>query len=114
MLQEFSFFSLIQKTAPRLGNVRCNNVLYILGEIMELEIYIEWNVHMYNHMLHCEIDGVSYEAICESAPTKIKTIIFWPIELKIPDSKYKYFIDLFNVWVEKQPFESLIREGKRT
>ncbi len=36
------------------------------------------NIQMYNHLLICTYGEERYELICESAPCKEKTIIFWP------------------------------------
>ena len=66
---------------------------------------------MYNHLLICTCGQNKYEAICESAPTKEETIIFWPDDLGLsPDEKDVMISDLIK-WAEYQGFKYIISQG---
>ena len=47
---------------------------------------------MYNHLLTVKDGERRYEAICESAPTREETIIFWPDDLGLPPEEREIFV----------------------
>jgi hypothetical protein len=67
---------------------------------------------MYNHLLICTCGKRQYEAICESAPTKEETILFWPDDLGLPfDEKEAMLHDLIE-WADSQDFKYIVYKGK--
>jgi len=67
---------------------------------------------MYNHILKCDFDGKLYKAVCESAPEKQNTILFWPDDLGIPSENIEAVIQELMKWAEHQDFEYNIYRGK--
>lgn len=57
-----------------------------MGGVTDLkyEFTLIKNIHMYNHLLICTDGEKEYRAICESAPEREPTVIFWPDDLGIP------------------------------
>jgi hypothetical protein len=79
---------------------------------MKYKFLLKRNIHMYCHLLMCTCGQNNYEAICESAPTKEETIIFWPDDLGLPpDEKDAMISDLIK-WSENQGFKCIINQGK--
>lgn len=67
---------------------------------------------MYNHLIICTCGENKYEAICESAPTKEETILFWPDDFALPiEEKDAMLRDLVE-WADSQPFKYVIHQGK--
>lgn len=70
------------------------------------------NIFMYNHLLKCSDGKNTYEAICESAPFKDDTMIYWPDDFNIPLCDNDIFIEELKEWSIKQGYKYIINEGK--
>lgn len=80
---------------------------------MKYKFSIKMNVHMYNHEITCTYGTKKYMTICESAPTKEKTIIFWPDDFGLPANLTDDLIKNLQEWAEEQSFNYIIHRGKR-
>lgn len=69
------------------------------------------NIHMYNHLIVCTFGQKSYESICESAPTKEETIIFWPDDFGLPLEEIDIMINDLIEWSALQGFKCIINQG---
>jgi len=79
---------------------------------MRYDFSIEKNIHMYNHRITCRHEDKEYSCICESAPTKVPTIIFWPEDFGLNEVGTKALIDDLKVWCDQQSFGYIIHVGK--
>ncbi|ADZ83672.1 hypothetical protein [Cellulosilyticum lentocellum] len=79
---------------------------------MKYKFSLTRNVYMYNHLLICTDEHNRYEAICESAPTKEETIIFWPDDFGVPSEDLENFIIELQEWAISQGFHYSIQSGK--
>ena len=80
---------------------------------MAYNFLLKKNIHMYNHLITCTCGRNKYEAICESAPTKEETIIFWPDSFGVPPEEKAAMMNDFKEWVESQGFRYIIAHGER-
>jgi len=53
-----------------------------------------------------------YEAICESAPTKEDTIIFWPDDFGLPLEEKQVVLNDLIEWSASQGFKCIMYQGK--
>ena len=67
---------------------------------------------MYCHLLVCTCGESKYETICESAPTKEETILFWPDDLGVPLDEKEAMVNDLVQWAESQSFKYIIHPGK--
>ena len=79
---------------------------------MKYNFSLKRNVHMYCHLIVCTCGQNKYEAICESAPTKEETIIFWPDDFGVPFNEEDAMINDLTKWSESQGFQHIINQGK--
>lgn len=79
---------------------------------MKFEFYLEKYVYMYNHRLVCTDGENRYEALCESAPSAEKTLLFWPDDFGLPPEDRDVFIEELKEWSKTQGFRCIIHEGK--
>ena len=79
---------------------------------MKYTFHLERNIFMYNHKITCTCDGRTYECICESAPRKEETIIFWPDDFQLPDDEKEIVIRELIIWSKKQGFECIVQQGR--
>lgn len=79
---------------------------------MKYEFSIEWNVHMYNHIITSTYGNEKYKTICESAPLEKNTILFWPDDFGLSLNRTEDLIIDLEEWAEKQDFEYKIILGK--
>lgn len=79
---------------------------------MEYKFEIEWHVHMYCHIIRCTYKGETFKAVCESAPRKEKTILFWPEDFGMPKEQTIEITEALIKWADNQPFKYIIREVK--
>lgn len=79
---------------------------------MKYTFSIEWNIHMYNHQITCTHGQDKYVAICESAPSNEKTILFWPDDFGLPFEEKDAMINDLREWSESQGFKIIIYQGK--
>lgn len=68
---------------------------------------------MYNHEIICIYGTELYKAICESAPTKEDTILFWPDDFGLPTNQTEDLIKDLKEWAEEQSFNYIIYHGPR-
>lgn len=80
---------------------------------MKYNFLLKRNIHMYNHLVICTYGSNKYEAICESAPTKEETILFWPDDFRLPAEDRDVMIKDLIEWSESQGFKCIIHQGKR-
>lgn len=59
---------------------------------------------MYNHLLICTDGEKEYRAICESAPEREPTVIFWPDDLGIPPGEKETLVKDLREWASSQGF----------
>lgn len=80
---------------------------------MKYKFSLQKNVFMYNHEITCIYGTETFRTICESAPTKEKTILLWPDDFGLSTNQTEdLIIDLIE-WAEKQKFNYIIHRGKR-
>ncbi len=79
---------------------------------MEYKFTLQKNIHMYNHLITCT-DGCNiYQAICESAPEREKTLIFWPEDFGLPPRETETLEKQLRRWAEDNGFACIIHKGK--
>lgn len=84
-----------------------------IGEkAMRYQFTLIKNIHMYNHLMQCTDGQNTYSAICESAPTKDPTIIFWPDDFHIPQEDKEIFVSELKLWAFSQKLSCIINSGK--
>lgn len=74
---------------------------------------LERNIHMYNHVIHCDFGGKHYEAICESAPTKEEKIIFWLDDFGMTEDEEALVIEELEKFGLSEGFKCIFNKGKR-
>jgi hypothetical protein len=89
-----------------------NKLFRVQKSKMKYSFSIEWNIHMYNHRITYTCGQNKYVAICESAPTKEKTIIFWPDDFGLPLEEKEAMINNLIEWSKLQGFKCIIGQGK--
>lgn len=81
------------------------------GSIVKYDFSLQMNVFMYNHLITCS-DGVNkYSCICESSPTKNKTIIFWPLDFGLDEEETRIVTEELKFWCTSESFECQINSG---
>ena len=80
----------------------------MLGYTFKLEKYI----FMYNHLLTITKGQKSYKAIIESAPTKEKTMLRWPDQLKNPFEEVDTLKSEITNWFAEQNVKCIFYDGK--
>lgn len=78
---------------------------------MKYEFSLTKYIFMYNHLLTCTDGQNKYEAICESAPIKEETLIFWPDDFGIPTEDKELFVKELKIWATSQGFRYIINSG---
>lgn len=79
---------------------------------MKYTFSLKRNIHMYNHLIICTCGQRKYKAICESAPTKEDTIIFWPDDFGLPLEEKEAVLNDLIEWSASQEFKCIINQGK--
>ncbi len=77
-----------------------------------MEFSPQKHIHMYNHLMICTDNENVYEAICESAPTKEPTLLFWLDDFKLPDNRRETFIEELENWCSTHEYLCTIYDGK--
>lgn len=67
---------------------------------------------MYNHLITCKNQDGEYSCICESAPTKVPTLLFWPEDFGLSKSETEILTQELRIWCDEQPFEYIFHKGK--
>lgn len=67
---------------------------------------------MYNHIIICTCGQNEYQAICESAPTKEETILFWPDDFEAPPEDKETLRNDLIKWANSQNFKYRLLQGK--
>ena len=80
---------------------------------MKYKFSLEKYIHMYNHEIICTYGTEKYMSICESAPKKKETIIFWPDDFGLSQNRTEDLIKDLKEWAEDQSFDYIIQRGKR-
>lgn len=85
-----------------------------MGGVTDLkyEFTLIKNIHMYNHLLICTDGEKEYRAICESAPEREPTVIFWPDDLGIPPGEKETLVKDLREWASSQGFRCIIQDGR--
>ncbi len=79
---------------------------------MKYQFELQKNIFMYNHLLICTDGQNKYKAICESAPTKEETILFWLDDFGFSAEDKEIFINELKEWSKSQGFHCVINKGK--
>lgn len=79
-----------------------------------MEFTFKEHIHMYHHLMTCTDNGNIYEAICEDAPAKERTLLFWLGEFKLPENRKETFISELTKWCSVHGYSCTIYQGKRT
>lgn len=79
---------------------------------MKYEFSLAKYIFMYNHLLTCTDGKNEYKAICESAPAKEETLIFWPDDFGIPLEDKELFVEELKTWATSVGFKYIINPGK--
>lgn len=78
---------------------------------IEYTFVLKENVYMYNHLMTCTDNENVYEAICEDAPTKERTLIFWIDDFDLPEHKKEKFTNELKNWCSMKGFHCMIHQG---
>jgi len=84
-----------------------------IGEMrMKYEFSFTKHIFMYNHLLTCTDGKNEYTAICESAPVKEETLVFYPDDFGIPPEDKELFVEELKIWAKSHGFKYIINQGK--
>ncbi len=79
---------------------------------MKYKFTLEKNIHMYNHLITCTDGHSTYSAVCESAPERERTLIFWPEDFGLPRRETEILEKELRRWAGEKGFACIMYKGK--